>query len=294
MTMQNEMTKTVESATQPLLETTRKSTDAVLSSFERAMAQVADLGPKIIGAVIVMVLGYLAARVVAKFVATLSDKLGLQRAAERSGLADSMKHAGVDRTIPQILGVIVFWTLMCVFLVASFDILNLPGMTVAIENVVAYIPKVLVATVLIVVGLLLSAFIRGVVATSADRVGIHYSQQLANGCYYILALMTFIGAFGQLDIRFELLNYAILIAFSAVALAFGLSFGLGGREVMSGILCGYYLRQRFQSGDYIRVAGLEGTVREVGPVATVIETEEEGMLNRRSVPNQLMLNEGVR
>ena len=292
--MQNEMKQTVENAAQPLLETTKKSTEAVFSSFERAVNQVAEFGPKVVGAIIVMVIGYVVARLIARFITTLSEKLGLQRAAERSGLSDSMRHAGVDRTIPQIVGVIVFWLLMCVFLVASFDILDLPGMTLAIEKVVAYIPKVLVATVLVVVGLLLSAFIRGVVATSADRVGITYSQQLANGCYYILALMTFIGAFSQLDIKFDLLNYAILIAFGAVALAFGLSFGLGGREVMSGILCGYYLRQRFQTGDHVRVAGFEGTVRDVGPVATVIETDEDGLLNRRSIPNQLMLNEGVR
>jgi hypothetical protein len=294
MTMQNEMTKTVETATQPLLETTWKSTDAVLTSFERVVAQAADIGPRLVGAVIVIVVGYIAARVLARFVTQVSDKLGLQRAADRSGLADSMAHAGVERTIPQIVGTIVFWLLMCVFVVASFDILRVPGMALAIENVVAYIPKVLVATVLIVVGLLLSAFIRGVVATSGDRIGITYSQPLANGCYYILALMTFIGAFGQLDIKFDLLNYAILIAFSAVALAFGLSFGLGGRDVMAGILCGYYLRQRFQAGDHIRVSGFEGTIREVGPVATVIETEENGMLNRHSIPNHLMLNEGVR
>jgi small-conductance mechanosensitive channel len=284
----------VENAAQPLLDTTRKSTEAVLSSFERAVGQAADIGPKLLGAVIVMVVGYLVSRVVARFVATLSEKLGLQRAAERSGLAESMKNAGVERTIPQIVGTITFWLLMCVFLVASCDILNMPGMTVAIEKVVAYIPKVLVATILVVVGLLLSAFIRGVVATSTDRVGISYSQQLANGCYYILALMTFIGAFRQLDIEFELLNYAILIVFAAVALAFGLSFGLGGREVMSGILCGYYLRQRFQAGDHVRIAGFEGTIREVGAVATVIETEEGGMLNRHSIPNHRMLNEGVR
>jgi small-conductance mechanosensitive channel len=292
--MQTEVSQTVEQAAQPLLETTKKSTEAVLSSFERAVNQIAELGPKLVGAVIVLIIGYVVARVLARFVTTLSEKLGLQRAAQRSGLSDSMRHAGVERTIPQIVGVIVFWLLMSVFLVASFDILDLPGMTVAIEKVVAYIPKVLVATVLIVVGLLLSAFIRGVVATSADRVGITYSQQLANGCYYILAMMTFIGAFSQLDIKFDLLNYAILIAFGAVALAFGLSFGLGGREVMSGILCGYYLRQRFQAGDVVRVAGFEGTVRDVGPVATVIETDEDGLLHRRSIPNHLMLNEGVR
>jgi hypothetical protein len=167
-------------------------------------------------------------------------------------------------------------------------------MTAAIEKVVAFIPKVLVATVLVVVGLLLASFMRGVIATSADRVGITYAQQLASGCYYMLAMMTFIGAFGQLDIEFELLNYAILIAFSAVALAFGLSFGLGGREVMAGILCGYYLRQRFQNGDRVTVGRYEGVVREVGPVSTIIETDEDGLMNRHSIPNNLMLNEGVR
>ena len=106
--------------------------------------------------------------------------------------------------------------------------------------------------------------------------------------------MTFIAAFEQLQITFELLNYAILIAFGAVALALGLSFGLGGREVMAGILCGYYLRQRFQSGDRVSVAGYEGTVREVGPVSTIVETDEEGLMNRHSIPNCMMLNEAVR
>jgi small-conductance mechanosensitive channel len=292
--MQNEVTKLGENVTNTLSSTAKASTDAVLSSFERAMNQVVDLAPKLVAAVAVMVVGYIVAKLVASFVTTLSEKLGLQRAADRSGLSGSMKHGGVERTIPQIIGTIVFWLLMCVFLVASFDILDLPGITGAIENVMAYIPKVLVATVLVVVGLLLSAFVRGVVATSTDRVGITYSQQLATGCYYILALMTFIAAFEQLQITFELLNYAILIAFGAVAVALGLSFGLGGRDVMSGILCGYYLRQRFQAGDVVRVAGYEGTVRDVGPVATVIETDEDGLLNRHSIPNHRMLTEAVR
>ena len=66
----------------------------------------------------------------------------------------------------------------------------------------------------------------------------------------------------------------ILIAFGGLALAFGLSFGLGGRDVMAGILAGYYLRQRLNAGDHVSVAGMEGTVREVGPVATIVETDE--------------------
>lgn len=291
--MQNEANPVTEVGEQ-LTQTASQSGNALYVSFTNAFTQVIELAPKVLAAAVVMIIGYIVARFVASAVTALSEKLGLQRAAERSGLSKSMEQAGVARSVPQIVGTIMFWLLLSVFLVASFDILNLPGITGAIENVVAYIPKVLVATVLVVVGLLLAAFLRGVIATSADRVGITYAQQLANGCYYILAIMTFIAAFEQLEITFDLLNYAILIAFGAVALALGLSFGLGGRDVMAGILCGYYLRQRFQSGDRVSVAGREGIVREVGPVATVVETEEDGLMHRHSIPNNVMLNEAVR
>jgi hypothetical protein len=242
----------------------------------------------------VLVVGYIVAHVLDRFATALSQSLGLETAAERSGLMTSMKQVGIRRSVPSIVGQIVFWLTMCVFVTAAFNILGLQAVSAAMEKIVAYIPNLLVATVVVVVGLLVAGFLRGVVATSADRVGISYAENLANGVYYVLALMTFIGAFDQLHIEFGLLKELILIAFGGLALGFGLAFGLGGREVMGGILAGYYTRQRLHTGDRVSVAGMEGTVREVGPVATVIETEEDGLLNRHSVPNTRMLSEAVR
>jgi small-conductance mechanosensitive channel len=183
---------------------------------------------------------------------------------------------------------------MCVFLMAAFNILELPELSAAMGTVVHYIPKLLVATVVVVVGLLIASFLRGVVATSADRVGISYADRLAAGCYYVLAILTFYTALGQLGMELELLKDLILIAFGSLAVGFGLAFGLGGREVIGGILAGYYVRQRLQAGDHVSIGGMEGIVREVGPVSTVIETDEHGLLNRHSVPNAKMLNEAVR
>jgi small-conductance mechanosensitive channel len=152
----------------------------------------------------------------------------------------------------------------------------------------------IVATVVVVVGLLVATFLRGVVATSADRAGISYAEYLANGCYYVLAVLTFVAAFNQLGIKFALLENVILIGFGGLSLGFALAFGFGGRDVMAGILAGYYLRQRLHTGDRVTVHGMEGTIREIGPVATIIETEEDGLLNRHSIPNSKMLNEAVR
>ena len=274
--------------------TVDSSKTAVLESFTQAFHQVIQLAPKVLAMIVVVVVGYIAARLIGQAIGKLSEKIGLEAAAERSGLAQSMRHMGIKRNVPAIVGAIVFWLLLCVFVMAGFNILGLEKLTQAMQSLVDYIPKVLVATVLVVIGLLVASFLRGVVATSADRVGISYAGQLASACYYVLALLTFMAAFDQLGINFKLLDNLIMIAFGGLAVGFGLSFGLGGRDVMAGILAGYYLRQRLQTGDLVTVTGLEGHVREVGPVATILETEDNGLMNRHSIPNTKMLNEAVR
>ena len=242
----------------------------------------------------VLVLGYMVARWFGGLVAVVTEKLGLQTATEKSGLAKSMHDVGIRRPVPGIVGGIVFWLLMCVFVMAAFNILGLQSVSNAMGEVVNYIPRLLVATVVVVVGLLAATFIRGVVATSADRVGLSYAEYLAGGCYWVLSILTFIAAFNQLGIQFALLEKLILIGSAGLAAGFALAFGLGGRDVMSGILAGYYVRQRLQAGDTVSVAGYEGTVREVGPVATVIETRDGGLVSRHSIPNARMLQEAVR
>lgn len=268
--------------------------DAVKASFMQAFSQITAQAPNVIAMVVVLVIGYFVAKVLDRAVSALCQSLGLQSAAERTGLSASMKQVGLSSSVPTVVGRIVFWLTMCIFLSAAFQILNLTGVSDAINSLVAYVPKLLIATAIVIVGLLVATFVRGVVATSADRVGISYAEHLANGCYYILALMTFLAAAEKLDLNFKLFEQMILIGFSALALGFGLALGLGGKEVMGGILAGYYTRQRLQNGDRVTVGNMEGVVRDVGPTSTTIETYEGGGVNRHSVPNVKMINEAVR
>ncbi len=173
------------------VEAVSTSRDALVSAFTKMWEQTALLAPKIVAMVVVLVLGYLVARIVARVAMVLSEKLGLQTAAARSGLADSMQHMGIKRNLPTIVATIVFWLLMCVFIMAAFNILDMPDVSAAMSGVVSFIPKLLVATIVVVVGLLVASFLRGVVATSADRVGLSYAEHLATAFYYVLVLVTF-------------------------------------------------------------------------------------------------------
>jgi hypothetical protein len=268
--------------------------EAFVTNLANAMGRVAELAPNTLAMLVVLGVGYILARVLDRVVVAVGNAIGVQRAAERSGLVTSMNEVGIKHSVPWILGKIVFWLTMCVFLSAGFSILGLSAVELALQQIVEYIPRLLVATVVIVIGLMVAGFLRGVIATGADRLGFSYAETLASGFYYVLALLTFMAAFDQLGIQFKLLEDMMLIAFGALGVGFALAFGLGGREVMGGILAGYYTRQRLHAGDHVRVADLEGTVREVGPVATIIETDEDGLLHRHSIPNSKMLSEAVR
>lgn len=271
-----------------------KSAQTVLDTFSETYYQIMSMAPNVLAAIVILVLGYIVAKLLARGTNAVCESIGLETAAERSGLTTSMRQVGIQRSVPAIVGLIVFWLLMCVSIMAGFRVLELQVLSEAMQQVVNYIPKILVATVVVVIGLLVASFLRGVVATSADRVGVSYAEHLANGCYYVLALITFLAAASHLGLQLALLEKLILISFGALAVGFGLAIGLGGRDVFGGILSGYYIRQRFTTGDHVTVAGMDGTVREVGPVATVVESEDEGLLHRHSIPNTLMLKEAIR
>jgi len=270
------------------------STSVLTQSFVDMWNRIVEHGPNVVAAIVILVLGYFISKFASRAIAALCERIGLQRGAERGGLAESMKQVGIQRTVPQIVGTISFWLIMCIFLMACLNVLGLEKVSTAMENIVNYIPKILLATFMVVVGLLIAALLRGLIATSADRAGLSYAQQLASGVYYVVVLITLLVVVEQLGVDVQLIHNLVLIAASSLAVGFALAFGFGGRDVVGGIMAGYYIRQRMQAGDSVRLADMEGTVRDVGPVATIVETEEDGLVHRHSIPNVRMLNEAIR
>ena len=124
-------------------QTFQKWSDVLQDSFNRAFHNVIDFAPRVVAMIVVMVVGYIAASLIGRIITLLCEKVGLQRAAEHSGLAQSMQHMGIKRNVSAVIGTIVFWLLMCVFLMAAFNILGLTELSRAMETVVNYIPKLL-------------------------------------------------------------------------------------------------------------------------------------------------------
>ena len=124
--------------------------------------------------------------------------------------------------------------------------------------------------------------------------GIPRTKPLASMVLYFILLTAIVAALNQLGIAVSIVQRILAIAFAGFAMTAALALGLGSKDVVSGFVAGHFLRQRIQVGDNVQVGELQGRVREIGSVATIVETEEEGLAHRHSVPNVRMLNEAIR
>ncbi|MGE3780095.1 MAG: mechanosensitive ion channel domain-containing protein, partial [Pirellulaceae bacterium] len=235
---------------------------------------------RLLGAGLLLVAGTLLAWFLDRASASLAARGGLDDFAARSGVSDALARLGVRRPVSRGLGRLVFWPVFCLAVGMTCDVLGLHTSAWTAQRIAVFVPRLFVALALIGGGVALAAQVR--LALSRGVAGWESSGIPAVAHHGIVAI-ALLAALEQLGVYLGLIHEAVLIALASLGLAGALSCGLGGREVMAGVVCGYLLRQRLQAGDHVRISGHTGTVREVGLVATVIETEEGGMMNRHSI-----------
>ena len=192
--------------------------------------------PRLLAAGLILLGGWLLAKLFRKVVIRLLRMAQVEQASERAGLDDFLLRGGVRFTTVTLVGQIAYWGVFLVVALAVFNLLGLPVSTGLIEEVVRYVPSVMVALVIIVFGSLLARFISGAVRTYLDNIGVAGAKAI--GFMTQAALLAFVAvlALEQLRIGGQVLVSAFQLAFGGLCLAMALAFGLGGREWAAGIL----------------------------------------------------------
>lgn len=186
--------------------------------------------PKILLALIIFIIGWIIASTLGSLVTAGIDALKLDRLFKNAGTEEALARAGVRLHIGKVFGELVKWFIIVVFLVASLNILNLDQVTLFLQEVLAYIPQVIIAALILVAGTILADFARKFVSGSAAVANVRSSRMLGSIAYYaiwILSVVTALDKLGIFGYFGQILFTGLVVMF---ALAFGLAFGLGGKE----------------------------------------------------------------
>jgi hypothetical protein len=214
--------------------------DAVLVSVTTALENLLGFLPALIGALIVLILGWIIAGFLAGLVEKALKAVGFERAAQTTGIAGFIQQAGSGWTASKIVAEIVKWFIRLVAIQAAASILGLTQISAAINAVLLWLPNLVVALVIIVVAALLANFVSGIVRGAASEMGFASPGLLSNVARYAIIAFAVVAAVNQLGIAPTVVNTLLIGTVGAVALALGLAFGLGGRDVAARITEGWY------------------------------------------------------
>lgn len=192
--------------------------------------------PTFVGAVLVFIIGLIVAKVLGDSVEKGIRLTKIDKATEKAELVKHFQEIGLEFSFSKILGEVVRWFLILVFLMAAADILQLSQVTGFLNEIIRYIPNILVAVVILTMAFLLASFAYKFVRGSVKAAGVMSASILASISKWAILIFGVLAALNQLGIAESIVNTLFIGFVAAVSLAIGLSFGLGGKEEAALIL----------------------------------------------------------
>jgi len=204
---------------------------AMWYSQQGILTKITDFLPKLLLAMVVLFIGWIIAKVLRAAAVRLFKVLRIHEAAEKAGIESFLSKGGLGFTMTTLLGQIVYWFVILITLLFAIDILGLPAVEQILDKVVGYIPKVFVAVVLIIFGSLLGRFVQSTLSAYFRNIGMATGEIVATTAHYIILIFVVIAAFEQLEIGGTILPATLQIILAGFALAFGIAFGWGAKDV---------------------------------------------------------------
>src|ERR671928_493879 len=193
--------------------------------------------PQLLGAIIILVIGYVIARALQAVIGRVLQGIGFDRWMERGGIKQFFDRAETNQTPHSILGALVFWFVFIIAITMAADALGIRQVSAVLAQLIAYIPNIIAAILILVLAALLANFLAGIVrgATGSDL--------LSNIARYAIIVYAVFAALTQLGIAVQLTAPTFLIILGAVALAAAIAFGFGAQGVARDIVEKAYERR---------------------------------------------------
>ena len=231
--------------------------------------QFLDIVPALIGAMVILLAGYLLARLIERGVERLLRRIHLNQLLDRGGVMQAVERSGSHLNPTRVIANLIFWLVMFAVLLLAASALGLQSLADVLQELVSYIPSVIAAIAIITIGIVLGGFVGGLIMASVG--GLHGGPTLARvGKGGVIVLAIFM-ALQELGIATDIVTTAFAILFGAVALAMALAFGLGNRELAGEVTRAWYVRWRAEKEAIERDAAAADAAEEAEDLA--METE---------------------
>jgi hypothetical protein len=261
----------------------------VQDTFLGLLATVLAFLPRLINAALLLIVGYIIARVVRGLLTKGLRALHFDKVADRAGITHFLRMAGTNLGAARVLAEVVFWWIFLVFIELAINALGLVEISNFLNAVLGYIPNVIAAVLIIVLGCLIATVVADVVRGAAREAGLSIAPVLADVARWAIVIFSVLAALTQLNVAQNMIFILFAASVAMLALAGGLAFGLGGADTARGLLLGMTMGRMLRPGQRIRIGQETGTVIRHDMSTTIVDTDH----GQVSIPNAALSSEHI-
>ncbi|MEX0315320.1 MAG: mechanosensitive ion channel domain-containing protein [Allomuricauda sp.] len=230
--------------------------------------------PKIIGALIVLLIGWLVTKIILFILGKILKLAKADTLSEKINDMDLFGKGDFKIDIIKVILGFVKWFLLLVFLIVAADILSWEIISTEIGNLLRYLPRLFSALALMMIGLYIGNFVKKTVKKLFDSLEFGGSNLVSNLLFYIIVIFISITALNQAGIDTSIITNNITMILGAFLLAFALGLGLGSRDVITDLLRSFYTRRTYAVGDKVVISGHTGTIEAIENNSLTLVTKD--------------------
>lgn len=204
--------------------------DVFLSSLNQFWMQLVNFVPKLMAVIVILFLGWITAKLVRTAIKRILELIQFDNFAQKSGLEAFMSSGNVNVTLSGVISQVIYWLVIIMFVITGANMLGLNEVAQLLHDLASYLPRIILAILVMIFGTLLARFINRLVFAWLHSIKFDRALMVSTTAEYGIQILALFIALEQLGIGVQLINSLFVIVFGAIFLALALAFGLGGKD----------------------------------------------------------------
>lgn len=229
--------------------------------------------PNIIKALIVFIIGYIIAKLIAKGIRLALEKAGVDKLKDKLDEIEIVSKSNISFLPSSAVSKTIYYVILLMVTITAVDILQIDAITDLLKEFVILLPNLFVAIIVLIIGLLLSEAIRKMVQSTCESLGIPAAKIIATFVFFFVMINALMIALKKATIPTQFLTDNLTVLFGGIVAAFAIGYGLASKGIMTSFLSSYYSKSKFKLGDFISIDGSQGEIIEMDSTTIVLYGE---------------------
>jgi len=250
----------------------------ILELLREMLSNFLALVPNFFLALLTFIIGWIVSKLVAKFLLRILKTIGADKLADKLNEIEIIHKTNFKLVPSVLLSRLAYYILLFIFVIAAVDVLGMEAVSSLMSDLLNYIPHLLSAFLVFVVGVFVADFIKNIVLTTCNSLGIPAAKVIANVIFYFLFLNIIMITLSQAKIDTDFIQDNLSIILAGVVLAFAIGYGFASRQLVANFLSSLYNKDKVKIGDVIGIEGLRGKVIDIDSSSFTLEAEGRSVI----------------